>query len=252
MTDQTASSFFIKTPVIVAGIAFTIWSAVLGIAAVKNFNASSYLETWSNLQAHTPDYQITDTDYQSTLNDSLDALKLAPYNNDYRLTAATVMMWKFQHDTGLTPAERTVLKAGILDHYRHALKQQPFSPYYYTNYAITKAQLGDFDADFMAALQEAHRLGPYEVYVLHSIINLGLYSWPKLDHASQQLTALAIDKTLSWDINSIDSQKERALTLSTVGLYRRQAEVCPLLKVRIEQVQRMCATTTPGSAKAHK
>jgi hypothetical protein len=153
----------------------------------------------------------------------------------------------------LSAGERQSIVADIRRHYQTAIRQQPFWAYNYARYALMKAQFGEVDAEMMQALQTADHLGPYETQVQHTIISLGLQYWPKLDATTMALTANAVDKSLVWDVNPVFSMNEAIFALSTVGLYKRQAELCPLLKAHNDQTKRMCAfITKPNSAKAHK
>lgn len=253
MSERFFTSNILKTALFALCLAFILWAGSMCAAALASFRALSYLEAWRSQQDANPAYQVPDIEYQKALGASMLARKLVPYNSDYHVTVADILLWQISHTANMPKATRDRLRTDIINYYQAAIQRQPFWPYHYVHYARTKAELGEIDSEMMQALKTAHQFGPYEVYTLHTIIDLGLRNWPKLDEPTRLLTADAVDRSLTWDVRDELRMNEQVFALSMIGLLQRQADICPLLKTQSPQVTTMCQPTIkPGSAKGHK
>ncbi len=72
-------------------------------------------------------------------------------------------------------------------YYRQVTQQRPAWPYGWMNIALSKARLGELDAEFKRSLLQLLKTGPWEEATLPSIIQLSLLSWRHLDTHSRQL-----------------------------------------------------------------
>jgi hypothetical protein len=253
MSVLSLNPSFIRLPLMALGLLFAMWSAMTGIAAIDYFRSQGYLEAWDYQLSQKSDYQIPANEYQDALTAAQHALALVPYNSDYQMMVANMLTWQLSNTGVLPPAQRETLTNDVLTIYRKAITQRPSWPYSYSQFAITKLKLGQIDQEMMAALQKANQLGPREIAIIHLTIKLGMTWWPQLDQATQLVVAGAIDRSLSWNLSEQLNARERLYALSLVGLYQRQADICPLLTTHSEYVTNLCrAIKKPNSTKAHK
>ena len=71
-------------------------------------------------------------------------------------------------------------RARALEQYSMAVAMRPTSPYSWANLAWTKYYLGQVDAAFYRALDNASRLGPWEPEVQFVVVDLGFALWDEL------------------------------------------------------------------------
>ncbi len=252
MSVPPINSPFIRIPLIAVALLFAIWSGMTGIAAIDYFRTQSYLEAWAYQSTQNPAYKIPDADFQDALADAEQGVQLIPYNSDYHVALADILTKQFTSSANLSAETRQLLATDIVNHYRIGIKQRPSWPYTQAQFAMTKIKLGQIDQEMMLALQKANALGPREVDIIHNTISIGLSLWDQLDHNTQLTVVSAIDRSLSWDLGDELNAKESLYAISFIGLFHRQAEVCPLLRTKNDNVTSLCRTiTAPNSTKAH-
>jgi hypothetical protein len=83
-----------------------------------------------------------------------------------------------------------------LEEFRLAARLRPASPFAWTNVALVKYRLGALDAEFVAAVDNAARLGPWEPGVQRTLADIGFAGWPKLPAPARAAIAGAIERAL--------------------------------------------------------
>jgi hypothetical protein len=254
MSAQPIGAHFIRFLLIVLALSFATWSAMTGIAAIYNFRVQGYLEAWTYQRQHTPAYKIPEADYQDALADAQKALQLIPYNIDYHVALADILTWHIINTANLPITTRQSLTAEIARHYHIAMKQRPSWPYIYSQFVFTKIKLGEIDHEMMAALQKANLLGPREIDIMHLTINVGMIYWQQLDLDTQRTVAAAVDRSLSWNLDTKLNAQESLYALGFIGLFHRQTEICPLLTSKNQLITTLCRTVTtkPNSTTARR
>jgi hypothetical protein len=149
-------------------------------------------------------------------------------------------MWQYRNNHTLSPAQKSALKAEILQHYRTALKQRPTWAYTYINFAVTKAIFGEIDNEMQQAIQIANRLGFNEPDVIHITLELGLPLWKQMNQNTRMTIASAVERSVTWRLNEKMNIKERIFALSLVGVYHLEKEICPLLTPSSRADSNMC------------
>ena len=81
-------------------------------------------------------------------------------------------------------------------HLRNALAARPGSPYTWANLALVKLRLGQFDAEFQSAVENAWRLGPWEPEVQLTLAQIAFRAPDQLGAAAQEATRGAIRNAL--------------------------------------------------------
>ena len=242
MPTLSISHPLLRFPLLLAALAFAWWAAKTGQAGIYQFQANSYVELWQHQRLKNPDFQVSNEQYQSTLDKSRQALNLVPYNTDYWTTIADMQLWYLSNTANIPITQQTIIKSDIFAAYRTALKQRPTWPYSYSNFAAIKARFGEVDSEFIHALHKANQLGANETEVIHITIELGLILWSQLDKSTQKLVANAVERSITWDSSSKLNNKERVFALSLVGAYQKQAEICALMSVEGQKISNMCAS----------
>lgn len=232
----------LRLPLFLLVLAFAWWAAKTGQAGIYHFQANSYLELWQHQHLKIPEFQVSQQDYEFTLDKSRQVLKLTNYNADYWTAIADMQLWYLSHTANLPMAQQIMIKADILTAYRTALKQRPTWPYSYSSFALIKARFGEIDDEFIHALHKANQLGARERDVIRITVELGLILWTQLDKNTQKLVANAIERSITWDLDTKLNNKERIFALSLVGAYQKQAEICALMSVEGQKISNMCAS----------
>jgi hypothetical protein len=75
---------------------------------------------------------------------------------------------------------------GVRSHLERALLMRPSSPYTWANLAADRYRAGETGRPFIAALERAAELGPYEPEVQATVAFYGLAVWDELDARSHQ------------------------------------------------------------------
>lgn len=88
---------------------------------------------------------------------------------------------------GVSPSERQSNLLSGLTEVRQAISLRPVSAYSWMILSMLKRELGEFDAEFRNALQQAVVLGPWEPEVQQSIADVGLSAWAALPKPEQEL-----------------------------------------------------------------
>lgn len=109
-----------------------------------------------------------------------------------------------------------------LEQYSRAVELRPTSPYSWANIAWTKYHLGQVDADFYRALDNAIRLGPWEPEIQMVIVDFGLALWDELPPDMRP-------KILAVARNGQERQAENILAIARKR--GRLAEVCKFEKL---------------------
>ncbi len=104
-----------------------------------------------------------------------------------------------------------------------ALQRRPTSGSAWLNMALTKYQLGQIDAEFSLALQQAQYRSPWDAQVQLGVIELGLASWRELPASARSTTRQAIRTQGQWrQVN------QRPALLAMLARYQRSDLVCLL------------------------
>ena len=109
-----------------------------------------------------------------------------------------------------------------LAQYANAVLLRPTSPYSWANLAWIKYQVGQADAVFYRAIENAARLGPWEPEVQFTLVDLGFAMWEEMP---QRLRPIIIDIAKN-------SQRRYADKLAAIAARRsRLALVCEFEKL---------------------
>lgn len=79
----------------------------------------------------------------------------------------------------ITPEQRAQAWKESHDQFKMALALRPVSPYTWSNLALTKSRLGEWDKETQLALRQAAILGPWEPEVQIIIADVGWAGWDK-------------------------------------------------------------------------
>lgn len=241
MPTLSISHPLLRFPLVLAVLAFAVWTAKTGIAGVYSFQASSYLELWQHQRTSTVGYVVPAQQYEQVQQQHQQILSLIPYNGDYWTAYADMQFWYLANTPNIEPSKQYKMKEDILSAYNTAIQQRPTWPYAYMSFALIKARFGDIDNEFKHALQQANRLGQREVDVIRPTVELGLILWPQLDDKTRRVVASAVERSATWKLNEAQNQKQKIFALSLVGFHQKQAEICRLMSPQGQKATNMCS-----------
>ena len=115
------------------------------------------------------------------------------------------------------------LRLQSLAWFGQALRRRPTSGHAWLNVALMKYQLGQIDAEFSLALQQAQYRGPWDTQVQLGVIELGLAGWPVLPESTRATTRQAIRTQGQWR-----RVNQRSALLALIVRYKRSELACLL------------------------
>lgn len=156
------------------------------------------------------------------------ALSYTLSHPDYLQQRGRLSYWQLAlgSDTAITDAS-----AG-LDYLRAAMEQRPYWPYGWSELALLKARLGQYDKEFNKALTLAKRFGSWEAPVQSNMLGAYFGAWESL---SWQQRAEGIEIFLQMlDYN----YQSRQSAWQIAGEYGRKPMLCSALEGRLERLKR--------------
>ncbi len=121
----------------------------------------------------------------------------------------------------MTAAEQLMALQQALDYYLKAAKQRPVSAYTWANIAILKSRLGQYDAQFLAALESAAVLGPWEPFVQRAVADVGLAAWYKFPKEGRKKGRKIVFAAIERGMH-----KQAHLMSTLIKRHRRELMVC--------------------------
>ena len=194
----------------------------LGVAALKDYQASSFLSYWQT-QRQAPSERA----WQVAAAAMEQALAWYPGANP-AMHERFGAMWQWrsvQAQPGTAEQQQQLARAQqqALNELRQAASLRPRWPFVWTSLAYAKLQAGEFDAEFSEALHHAQHYGPARHPVQERIAEIGLIAWPRLSTADQQLVTASLQQSAAF------SPKSRRYLLQLADELQRQAWLCQLL-----------------------
>ncbi|MDM1707270.1 hypothetical protein [Thiopseudomonas alkaliphila] len=194
----------------------------LGVAAIKEYQASSFLSHWQT-QRQAPSERA----WQVAAEAMQQAQAWYPAANPaLHERFGTMWQWRSVQASPLTAEQQQQLAQAqqqALSELRQATALRPRWPFAWSSLAYAKLQAGELDAEFSKALQQAQHYGPARHPVQERIAEIGLIAWPQLSAADQQLV------TASLQFSAAFSPKSRRYLLQLADELQRQAWLCQLL-----------------------
>ena len=173
----------------------------LGVAALKDYQASSFLSSWER-QRTIPSEQA----WQVGLSAARQAQAWFPGSNA-QLTERLGYFWQWRahqlgaQGAGATPALAEA-KQQAIQQFREAIKLRPQWPFAWLGLAYAKLVANQLDSEFEQALILAQQYAPERNPVNARVAEIGLIAWSHLSPAQQQRVMLSIVKTHRYSPSS--------------------------------------------------
>ncbi len=188
--------------VILSVLFILLLSSLAAIVADINAHQVARLE-----QRWTSNGVIPDGEQWQQARNYLDkALLLSPGHPDYLQASGRLSSWSFFIDSqhrGSVPFSA----AGVgVEYFRRAVHTRPYWPYAWSELVLLKAQLGQFDQEYVDAWQHARKLGANERPVAANLLSAGLGGWRLLDTAGREMVReMFVDSLHSYYKLALDS-----------------------------------------------
>jgi hypothetical protein len=175
------------------------------------------IESW---QKHSPtDLHDTNDSFYAALVDlkvRLNEMNQRHYSDiDGAIWMFTLNMWALAKlDMDDDEKKRLIEETRKL--HQEIVSSRPISSYHWSNYALFKAQLGEFDMKFSQALALASELGTWEKEVQMLIVRVGLSSWDFLDPKDRKRVLDVLSKSL---LHYAEEVKAVALSYRKLDIY---------------------------------
>jgi hypothetical protein len=208
------------------------WMALrLLLAALFSIQAHEFIADWG-LHHAPPSPQA----YEVARQAATKAIDLFPVPNGAYLDNLAQIHLSGQQghpfgDPAAAPGRQQALAA-----YRESVTARPLWPWAWTEIAYTKLSLGERDAEFRTALQQAHTLGPWRPSINRRIAEIGLIAWRSLDNDTRTLTLEAGRRVIAQG-GSADAKWLQDLAKRN----GREEVVCNALSEQIKQEHQICS-----------
>jgi O-antigen ligase len=174
-----------------------------GFAEFTGVQVRKYLAKWQT-------QGVEQSEWNMIHDASTDALQFAPNSPDLMITMGHVYFWR--------PSDRILeSQRSALDYFLKAVEQRPTSSSLWGQITQFKHYLQQYDAEFMAAFENAAVFGLGDPFAQDVIAEVGLATWYHLSSDAQSLLIATIERFM---------QKEPDSTLQLVKMYRREWVVC--------------------------
>ncbi|MEN8218120.1 MAG: O-antigen ligase family protein [Pseudomonadota bacterium] len=174
-----------------------------GFAEFTGVQVRKYLAKWQN-------QGVEQSEWNMIREASTDVLQFAPNSPDLMITMGHVYFWQ--------PSDSVLESQGsALDYFLKAVERRPTSSSLWGHITQFKHYLQQYDADFMAAFENAAVFGLGDPFAQHIIAEVGLATWYHLSSDAQSHLIATIERFM---------QKEPDNTLQLIKMYRREWVVC--------------------------
>jgi len=213
------------TVLIILSLITLVWASLRTNAAWHYFAAQSITEHIEKTGA------MTSQDVTSATEHINKALSRFPINPDYLQLSARLKELQ-AGQTGVMGAERDELLESALADYRSALAVRPLWPYTWISILAVKGQQGQFDKEFITALNRAAETGPWEPPVQLQVVRSGLRFWDQMG---------ASEKSLVQDMINDALRTQPREVFGIVRFFARPELICHAGKAH-SQIERWCTS----------
>jgi len=198
-------------------------AALRGLADLAYFPARHTLNAWSR-----DGVAPTPAQWVAARGALQEARRLEPDNPLFVEETGRLFEKRVAAADPVQPVVRGYL-ARALDEFRLAARMRPASPFAWANVALVKFRLGALDAEFVAAVDNAARLGPWEPGVQRTLADLGFAGWNDLPPPARATIAGAIARgliTQPKEIARLAKLEDRAAAFCADALSRDATPIC--------------------------
>ncbi|MYM65121.1 hypothetical protein [Pseudomaricurvus sp. HS19] len=204
------------------------WAPLLLVATLAVLAISSVSAMLGDITAHQAVRQerrwfqgapVTDLQWRAAESNLKKALGYSPSHPDYLRGLGRLSSWFFSVSDGVGAETSASTGQQGLDYLRQLTGQRPYWPDGWSDLALLKSQLGEFDDEFDQAFANAFALGPNEPQVLLTLSNTALSRWSSLGMASRQ-------QALQVFARGLQSRGAEMRLLSVAEKYGMQKAVC--------------------------
>lgn len=205
-------------------LCFIVIAASWGIADLFLKQADHEMQSWKQEGVNMEKWHTT----YATLSK---AQFLDPYNPKVlaKLGEAYFLLAQ-QRDLIPTDEQIQALEKAV-EFYVNAIKLGPVSVYTWTNLALVKSWLGEYDAQFLLALKLSNSLGPWEPSIQGVIAEIGIAAWYKLSSEAKEIVFATIERGMHRQARLmsqlINKHKIKYVLCAYGGQKSKNLEFCP-------------------------
>lgn len=183
-----------------------------GLSALYAIQARHEFDLWLKNPA-TMSFEL----WEKAHNNLASALAIDPNNPFLHEDLGRLLDNQAVHVKWLSAEQRAQIWKESLDHFRTALTLRPVSPYTWSNLALVKSRLGEWDEEIQLALRQAATLGPWEPEVQVSIVDAGWAGW---NNWPDDLKLILEDNIVRG------SKRQRETMLRLVAIHQQKNYIC--------------------------
>ena len=120
--------------------------------------------------------------------------------------------------------------------HRQAIRLRPQWPYSWANLALMKSHMQQLDVEFLYAVNQAVRYGPWEISSNEAVVQAGFNGWAQLSENSQTITVKALERVY---------QQSPKTARQLIIHFGNQGEVCSMIKIDKFKADKVCKSPLP-------
>ncbi len=165
----------------------TYHAARLAIADVLHYPVKSWLKTVDSTKP------LSVHELEKAETKILRSISFNPNNAEYREYLGRIHYLRAINNFQDASLFRKNIHQAYLAH-KKAIKLRPQWPYSWANLALMKSHLQQFDVEYLYAVNQAVRFGPWEISSNDALAQAGFNGWAQLSEKSQNITVDALER----------------------------------------------------------
>ncbi len=170
-----------------------VLAVAVGVAGLAGDSARVWMTSWEAQRRVSESNQ-----WERAYSRLLFARRLNPLNADYSANLGRLMEWGSWRESP-DSLDFTRLRANAESFYLEAIRKRPSWGYAWANFAENRLLQGDSDEEFLAALEMAMVLAPWEPWVQRKVAWMGMATWEKLSDRTRTLVKENIRRAMDLE-----------------------------------------------------
>jgi len=216
--------------VLISLCAWSIYHAgKLAIADVLHYPVKSWIETIDTSNSISPE------EFDKVQVKILRSISFNPNNAEYQEYLGRIHYLRAVNNYQDTKLFRDNIQQAYLAH-KQAIKLRPEWPYSWANLALMKSHLQQLDVEYLYAVNQAVRFGPWEISSNEALVQAGFNGWARLSQNSQKITVAALERVY---------QQSPQTTRQLIRHFGNEAHVCLLITLDKFKADKVCRDILP-------
>ncbi|WP_040294852.1 hypothetical protein [Beggiatoa alba] len=199
----------------------------LGVADVLTRQIRQEMQQWKQTPEH-----VNQVRWSFIYRKTQTLAELIPQSPDVLELQAQLYYWQLRFIVADVQTLHEMVQTQALNHFLYAAQKRPSSAYTWSNIALLKYYLRQYDTQFFQALKNTALLGSWEPLMQRQVIEIGLINWYYLPPALQTVVVQTIEHGLQMPFNQVSQ---------LIQQYRRHAVICQTQQPNTPLLTKICS-----------